>query len=362
MIPTATTEAPAKADAPASVPATGLRVRPADGTRLPVAVAGMGAYLPEQVVTNEDLAERFETSDAWIRTRTGIGQRHVAATAQATSDLAILAAEGALADAGLPARELAAVIVATCTPDHLLPGSAPIVASALGSRAPAFDLNAACSGFLYGLQVAGSMVATGGGPVLLVGAETLTRIVDPDDRGTAILFGDGAAAAVLVADEAGALGPFDLGSDGSDPSLLWTAAGGSRRPVTGERLTAGEHHLTMRGREIYRHAVTRMAASASAVLDTAGLTVDDVDLFVGHQANARILTAVAARLGLADEVAHLTIAEHGNTSAASVPLALADARAAGRLHDGARVLLTAFGAGLTWGSTLLTWTDRKASR
>jgi 3-oxoacyl-[acyl-carrier-protein] synthase-3 len=326
------------------------------GTTLPVGIIGLGAHLPDRVVTNDDLAATLDTSDEWIRSRTGIAARRMAAPGEATSDLALPAARAALADAGLAASDLGTIVVATCTPDHALPGSAPLVAARLGVELPAFDLNAACSGFLYGLRVAGSMAATGAGPVLLIGAETLTRIVDHTDRGTAVLFGDGAAAVVLVADPAATLGPFDLGSDGSDPSMLWTEASGSRSPVTAERVAAGEQYLRMRGGDVYRHAVRRMTASSAAVLAAAGLEVTDVDLFVGHQANARILDAVAARLGLPDGTAHLTVADHGNTSAASVPLALADARAAGRLRTGDRVLLTAFGAGLTWGSALVTWT------
>jgi 3-oxoacyl-[acyl-carrier-protein] synthase-3 len=337
-----------------SLPAT----PPTDRTILPVGILGLGTYLPDRVIDNDELSRTLDTSDAWIRSRTGIARRHVAAPDEATSDLAIVAARAALTEAGIAAGDLAAIVVATCTPDQLLPGSAPAVAAALRSGAPAFDLNAACSGFVYGLRVAGAMAATGTGPVLLVGADTLTRIVDPSDRSTAILFGDGAAAVVLTADADAALGPFDLGSDGADPSLLWAPASGSRRPPTPARVAAGDHHLSMRGGDVYRHAVTRMVASAGAVLRAAAIDIDAVDLFVGHQANARILTAVASRLGLRDGVAHVTVAEHGNTSAASVPLALADAREAGRLHDGARVLLTAFGAGLTWGSVLLTWKDR----
>lgn len=337
-------------------PTTANRAPEWRGLTLPVAVTGLGTYLPERVVTNDDLSGVLRTSDEWIRSRTGIAARRVAAPEQATSDLALRAAEAALEDAGLTAAQVGTVVVATCTPDHLLPGTAPLVASGLGISAPAFDVNAACSGFVYGLRVASSLTATGSGPVLLIGAETLTRVVDPADRSTAILFGDGAAAVVLVADDAATMGPFDLGSDGSDPSVLWASASGTRTPATPERVAAGEHFLTMRGGDVYRHAVKRMAASSAAVLEAAGLSVTDVDLFVGHQANARILDAVASRLGLPDGVSYVTVGEHGNTSAASVPLALAHARAAGRLRSGDRVLLSAFGAGLTWGSTLLTWT------
>jgi 3-oxoacyl-[acyl-carrier-protein] synthase III len=337
---------------PATRPAP-PEVRP--GT-LPVSIAGLGARLPDRVVTNDELSQRLDTDDAWIRTRTGIRQRHVAAPDEATAALAVAAAEAALADAGLSAGDLGAVVVATTTPDHAIPGTAPTVAAALGVTAPAFDLNAACSGFVYGLRVGGALTATGMGPVLLVGAETLTRVVDPDDRDVAVLFGDGAGAAVLVADDGGALGPFDLGADGTDPTILWCEAGGTRLPVTPDLVAAGRHHLTMRGREVYRFAVATMAASAQAVLDAAGMTVADVDLAIGHQANARILEAVMNRLGVPTEKTHLTVDRHANTSAASIPLALADARDAGRLRPGDQILLTAFGAGLAWGSTLVTWT------
>jgi 3-oxoacyl-[acyl-carrier-protein] synthase III len=322
---------------------------------LPVAIAGLGAHLPAQVVTNDDLAEELDTSDEWIRTRTGIRQRHVVAPDEATSDLATHAAKAALADAGLGVEDVAAIVVATTTPDHTVPGTAPLVAARLGTEAAAFDVNAACSGFLYGLRVGGAMVATGEGPVLVVGAETLTRIVDPADRAVRVLFGDGAGAAVLVAAPDARLGPFELGADGSDPSMLWTAAGGTRAPVDARVVADGSHYLTMRGGDVYRNAVTRMAAAAGAVLERAGLAIDDVDLFVGHQANLRILDAVGARLGLDPARSHVSVDRHGNTSAASVPLALHDAREAGRLQAGDTVLLTAFGAGLTWGACLVTW-------
>lgn len=324
---------------------------------LPVAVLGLGTDLPEQVVTNDDLAAVLDTSDEWIRTRTGITERRVAADGEATADLAARAARRALDDAGLEVDDVAMLLVATTTPDHPIPGTAPLVAARLGAHLPALDVNAACSGFVYGLQVAAGLVAVGQGPVLLVGAETLTRVVDPADRAVRVLFGDGAGAVVLGADADGALGPFDLGSDGTDPSILWQEASGTHEPATADAVAAGRHYLTMRGTEVYRHAVVRMAASSRAVLDAAGLEVDDVDLVVGHQANRRILDAVADRLGVPAERCHVTVDRHANTSAASIPLALADAREAGRLHDGDRILLTAFGAGLTWGSTLLTWKE-----
>ena len=322
---------------------------------LPVSIAGIGTYLPARVVTNDDLAEVLDTSDEWIRTRTGIRQRHVLDQSEATSDLAAQAGKAALADAGLGVEDVTAIVVATTTPDHVIPGSAPLVAAALGTEAAAFDVNAACSGFVYALRVGGAMAATEPGAVLVIGAEALTRIVDPTDRSVAVLFGDGAAATVLVEDPDGSLGPFDLGADGRDPSMLWAPAGGTRTPVDAGVLEARTQYLSMRGGDVYRNALARMTASSQRVLVDAGLGVDDVDLLVGHQANSRILDAVVHRLGMDPSRSHMTVGQHGNTSAASIPLALADARDAGRLHPGDKVLLTAFGAGLTWGSCLLRW-------
>ncbi len=324
----------------------------------PVAIAGLGVRLPDRVVTNDDLAQVLDTSDEWIRTRTGIRQRHVAAPEEATSDLAAAAARDALADADLGVADLTAVIVATTSPDHAVSATAPLVASALGVTVPAFDLNAACSGFIYALRVAAGLVATGDGAVLVIGAETLTRVVDPEDRGVAVLFGDGAGAVVLVPDPEARLGPFTLGADGDGASMLWTASGGTRRPFDAEVLADRSHYLTMRGGDVYRNAVVRMTDSAREVLELAGLSVADIDLLVGHQANVRILDAVAARLGLPTQLSQVSLDRHGNTSAASIPLALWDAREQEKLHDGATVLLAAFGAGLTWGACLLTWKER----
>ena len=322
-----------------------------------VAILGLGAYLPERVVTNDDLAQHLDTSDEWIRTRTGIRERHHAAPDEATSDLALAAARAALDDAGLAPADVDVLIVATTTPDHPVPATAPTVAAGLGLEVAAFDLNAACSGFVYGLDVA-SRLAEAGATVLLVGAETLTRYVDPGDRSIAVLFGDGAGAVVLRAQEGAELGPFDLGSDGSDISMLWMRAGGSREPFDPVAHADPSSRMSMRGGDVYRHAVARMTASSQAVLGAAGRTVADVDLMVGHQANLRILAAVAERLGLPEDRCQVSVDRHGNTSAASIPLALADARAQGRLGPGTRLLLTAFGGGLTWGSCLVTWGGR----
>ena len=320
----------------------------------PVAITGLGSYLPEHVVTNEDFAKRLDTSDEWIRTRTGIRERHYAAPNEATSDLAIAAGRAALKDAGLTADDVDIIIVATTTPDHPVPATAPIVAARLGRTCTAFDLNAACSGFVYGLQV-GAGMAAGGSTVLLIGAETLTRYVDPDDRSIAVLFGDGAGAVVLRRDDAATIGPFDLGSDGSELEILWMRAGGSRQPFDPIAHAEASSRMSMRGGDVYRHAVTRMTSSSQIVLEAAGITIDDIDLMVGHQANLRILEAVGQRLGVPEDRCHITVDRHGNTSAASIPLALDDARQQGLLDPGARLLLTAFGGGLTWGSCVLTW-------
>ncbi len=341
-----------------STPVADPAVAAATPGALQIAVLGLGSFLPDEVVTNDDLSRVLDTNDEWIRTRTGIQQRHRLAPEDATSDLATRAARRALDDAGMEPGDLAHVLVATTTPDYPVSGVAPIVADNLGLRIPALDVNAACSGFVYGLRQAAGLLATGSGPVLLIGAEALTRVVDPGDRNVAILFGDGAGAVVLGAadpEHTGELGPFDLGADGSDPSALYTPVGGTREPTSDDNVDQRRHFLTMRGREIYRFAVANMSTSSLAVLDRAGLTAADVDLFVGHQANIRILDAVANKVGIPAERCHTTVHLHGNTSAASIPLALADARDAGRLHPGDRVLLTAFGAGLTWGSCLLTW-------
>lgn len=320
-------------------------------------LAGLGVWAPPRVVSNHELAERLDTSDEWVRTRTGVVTRHVADAGTATADLAVEAGARALKSAG--GADVDVVIVATTTPDRVCPSTAPEVAARLGlGNVAAFDVGGACAGFIYGLATgAGLLASMGAERVLVIGAETMTRIVDPDDRTTAVLFGDGAGAAVLRAaeadDEPGTVGPFDLGSDGDLADLLVVPAGGSRRPAGEHTFAGGEHYLQMDGREVYRQAVRRMAQSSLAVLARAGLTVDDVDRFVGHQANVRILDAVADKLGVAPERRVVNVAEYGNTSAASIPLALAGLS----LEPGERVLLSAFGAGLLWGSTLISWPE-----
>ncbi|MEV7395030.1 beta-ketoacyl-ACP synthase III [Streptomyces sp. NPDC091215] len=321
-------------------------------------LCGLAGWLPPRIVTNEELSQRLDTTDAWIRTRTGIGRRHIADPGQATSDLAVAAGRRALAAASR--EHVDAVIVTTTTPDRSCPATAPLVASRLGlTGAAAFDVSAVCTGFIYGLASAASLItARVADSVLLIGADTYSTIVDPQDRTTAIIFGDGAGAVVLRAGDAGepgAVGHFDLGSDGTGEELITVAAGGSRQRSTPGPVDPGDEHFAMRGKEVYRHAVTRMAASARATLTLADCKVDDIDRLVPHQANLRILRTVADDLGLPAERLVVNVDTVGNTGAASIPLALADADTKHTLQPGERVLLTAFGGGLTWGSCLLTW-------
>ncbi|ELP68596.1 beta-ketoacyl-ACP synthase III [Streptomyces turgidiscabies] len=332
----------------------------ATGSSAPPAavLCGLAGWVPSRVVTNAHLARRLDTDDAWIRTRTGIRQRHVIDPGQATSDLAVEAGRRALASAGTGRAD--AVIVATSTPDRPCPATAPAVAARLGlSGVAAFDIGAVCTGFVYGLASAAGLIAAGVAErVLLVGADAYSTIVDPLDRANAIVFGDGAGAVVLRAghaDEPGAVGHFDLGSDGAHEDLITVAAGGSRQRSRPGEPSREERHFAMRGKEVYRHAVTRMAQSARATLDRAGRKTDDVDLFVPHQANLRILHSVADDLGLPRERCAAHVESVGNTGAASIPLALADVSARQAVQPGDRLLLTAFGGGLTWGSCLLTW-------
>ena len=315
-------------------------------------LAGLGVYAPPKVVTNDDLAANLDTSDEWITTRTGIRERRVADADLATTDLATEAGARALKSAGMDRVD--AVLLGTTTPDRICPASAPEVATRLGlTHAAACDVSAACTSFVYGLANGAGLIAAGiTERVLVIGAETIFRFMDPQDRTTSVLFGDGAGAVVLRAgqpDEPGALGPFDLGSDGSLADMLAVDAGGSR--LWGPDIPRDAHFLRMDGREVYRHAVRRMVASSRQVLDQQGWGIDDVDRLVGHQANARILEAVGQRLGVPAERCHINVDRYGNTSAASIPLALGDAE----LAAGERVLLTAFGAGFTWGSTALVW-------
>lgn len=326
-------------------------------------LAGLGAHLPERVVTNDDLSQVFDTSDEWISTRTGIRQRHVADPTESSLHLGAEAGRRALKNSG--SDHVDAVVVATVSPDRQCPATAPDVAAAIGlPPVPAFDVGAACSGFVYGVATATGLISAGiAERILLIGTETLFRFTHPEDRNTAVIFGDGAGAAVLragEADEPGAFGPFDLGADGTASDLITINAGQARIPPDPTAPAGRDHFFAMNGRETYRRAVPGMLESSRVALEARGWSVDDVDLLVAHQANARIIHAVADRMGLPRERAYVNIDRVGNTSAASIPLALADAHADGTLKPGARVLLTAFGAGLTWGSTTLVWPELPA--
>jgi 3-oxoacyl-[acyl-carrier-protein] synthase-3 len=311
--------------------------------------------VPERRITNHDLARQVDTNDAWIVDRTGIRERRAVGDGESTATLAIEAGAAAIKSADLSPADIGCCIVATCTPEQPIPATASFVQDGLGLRCGAFDLDAACSGFVYATVAGASLVAAGMGPTLVIGAETLTRVADPDDRGTVILFGDGAGAAVFVpSDEPGVLA-WDLGCDGATAGLLGVPAGGSRLPASPATLAARDHYLKMDGREVFRRAVRVTIESATATLAQAGLTADDVALFVPHQANIRIIEAAADRLGFPAERTVVNIERYGNTSAASVPMALAEAADAGRLHPGDLVLLSGFGAGMSWASALVRW-------
>ncbi|MFN2488295.1 MAG: beta-ketoacyl-ACP synthase III [Actinomycetota bacterium] len=308
------------------------------------AVTGWGTALPTRELTNEELAPQLGLTDEWIFERTGIRSRRVVGPGETTSSLAIAAGAAALERARLAPEDLNMIVLATCTPDLKMPATAPLVQHALGApNAAAYDLNAACSGFVYALAQASALIdARAARRVLVIGADVLTTVTDYSDPKSCVIFGDGAGALVLEAKEGPTrLGPWQLGSEGSQPELLWIPA------ATGL--------IEMQGREVYRRAVEGMTASVQDTLACAGLTVSDVDLLVAHQANARILEAVGARLGIAADKVALNIAYLGNTSAASIPIALGEAADAGRLGDDDCVVVTTFGAGFTWGTGVLQW-------
>lgn len=322
-------------------------------------IIGTGSYVPPRVLTNADLEKLVDTSDEWIVTRTGISERHIASDDEATSDLAYHAATAALESAGVDAADLDMILVATATPDMFFPSTACVLQDRLGARrSGALDISAACSGFIYGLAVANGLIRAGTArTVLLLGAETLTKVVNWQDRNTCVLFGDGAGAVVLRADEGdGGILSVYLYADGSKGSLLILPGGGSRHPMSQAVLDAGLSKIQMNsGNEVFKLAVRAMEDAALTALKQNGYDVGDVDFIISHQANMRIISALGQRLGLPDHKVIANLKRVGNTSAASIPLALDEAVRAGRVRAGHLVLLCAFGGGLTWASSLIRW-------
>jgi 3-oxoacyl-[acyl-carrier-protein] synthase-3 len=321
-------------------------------------VAGLGSVLPERIVTNAEFEKLVDTSDEWIRERTGIRERHVASPDDATSDLAVRAGRIALESAGIAPEQLDLIVCATLTPDTPIPSAAVWVQRKLGIAAPAFDVNAACAGFSYALSTGTAFIESGQAEtVLVIGAEILSRVMDYTDRGTCILFGDGAGAVVLRPSEApGILGSV-LGADGRAAEILIIPAGGSARPASHETVDARDHSIRMpNGRDVFKRAVVEMTNACRQLLEKSGYAPEDVGLLIPHQANARIMIAVAERLGVPLDRAVVDVETVGNTSAASIPIALDRAWRAGRVKTGDLVLLTSFGAGLAWGANLLRWT------
>jgi 3-oxoacyl-[acyl-carrier-protein] synthase-3 len=322
-----------------------------------VKIVGVGHYAPPRVVTNHDLEAWLDTSDDWITTRTGMKRRHWASEEQATSDLASAAAEAALVHAGLRAAEIDCFIVATVTPDYYFPATACLVATRLGVlEKPAFDIAIACSGFIYGLTVASGLIRSGVyRRIMLIGAETLSKILDKNDRSTAILFGDGAGAVILERSDDDSFLASELGADGSRPELLYAQGSGARHPLDHAAIDAKVHLIHMQGRETFKLAVTKMVASTDSVLSKANLTKADVTFLIPHQANKRIIDATARYLDLPDDKVVINIAEYGNTSAASIPMALSETVRAGLVKPGDLLIFVAFGGGLSWGAVAWRW-------
>ena len=317
-----------------------------------VTITGLGAHVPERVVKNEELAQLVDTSDEWIVMRTGIRERRIAAKTEALSDLALPAARQALAQAGSDGTDIDLLIVATVTPDMMFPSTAAILADRLGAAdAAAYDLSAGCTGFMYALAQAYGMLAGGlARRALVVGGDVLSRILDWSDRSTLILFGDGAGAVVLEPSEEAGFLAFELGADGAGGENLWLPGSGSRIFDDPDRL------VKMNGREVFKFATRVLVSSGEAVLERGGMGIEDVDVYVPHQANVRIIDHATRRLGVPSERVVINVDRYGNTSSGSIPLALADAQAEGRLQAGNVVLMTGMGAGLTWGSALMRWT------
>jgi 3-oxoacyl-[acyl-carrier-protein] synthase-3 len=322
----------------------------ASGT--PVSITGLGCHVPARVVTNDDLAKLVDTSDEWIRTRTGIRERRYASDDEALSDIALPAAELALERADVKGADIDLLIVATVTADMLFPSTAAILAAA------AYDLAAGCTGFMYGITQAAGMLASGlNRRALVIGADVLSKVMNFADRSTCVLFGDGAGAVVLepVAEQ-GFIG-FELGADGAGGVDLQMPAGGSRLPATAETVANDLHYVQMNGRHVFKFATRVLVSSAEVLLEKTGVAIEDVDVYVPHQANVRIIDHAVAKLGIPEERVVMNVDRYGNTSSASIPLALADAVDDGRVKQGSMVLMTGMGAGLTWGSALMRWTE-----
>ncbi|HEY7731601.1 MAG TPA: beta-ketoacyl-ACP synthase III [Gaiellaceae bacterium] len=316
-----------------------------------VGITGLGTHVPARVLTNEELEGLVATSDEWILERTGIRERRIAADDEALTDIALPAAREALAEAGIDAADVDLVICATVTPDMMFPTSSALLADTLGARdAAAYDLLAGCTGFMYAIAQAYGMLAAGlSRRALVIGGDVLSKILDWTDRSTLVLFGDGAGAVVMEPVERGGFLGFELGADGGGGEHLWLPGSGSRRFDEPDGL------VKMNGREVFKFATRVLVSSAQAVLERCGREVDEVDVYVPHQANKRIIDHAVAKLGIAPEKTIVNVDRYGNTSSGSIPLALADARAEGRLRDGSLVLMTGMGAGLTWGSALVEW-------
>jgi len=322
-------------------------------TGVRIGITGLGTYAPERVMTNDELAQYVDTSDEWILERTGIRERRLAAEDEALTDIALPAARDALADAGVEAAEIDLLICATVTPDMMFPTSSALLADTLGMpKAAAYDLLAGCTGFVYALAQAYGMVSSGlSRRALVVGGDVLSKILDWSDRSTLVLFGDGAGAVVIEPVERGGFLGFELGADGGGGENLWLPGSGSRK------FENPDAYVKMNGREVFKFATRILVYSAEQILSECGKTVDDVDVYVPHQANKRIIDHAADKLGIPRDKTVVNVDRYGNTSSGSIPLALMDARAEGRLQDGALVLMTGMGAGLTWGSALIEWTN-----
>jgi len=319
-------------------------------------ITGLGAAVPEKVLTNYDLAEMVDTSDEWIRTRTGIRERRIAEEGKATSDFASEAARIAMKQAGIGPEEIDVIIIGTVTPDMYFPSAACFVQEKIGAvNAAAFDISAACTGFIYGLALADSLITTGKyRTVLVIGAELLSRITDWEDRGTCVLFGDGAGAAIVQPSDGtrGIINTY-IKSDGRLRHLLNMPGGGSLMPPSRAKDNPKQYFIKMEGREVFRHAVSNMGDAATRIIEENGFAGEDIDLFIPHQANVRIIEAISKRLDVPEDRVYVNLDRYGNTSAASIPIALYEAQQLGRIRQGSLVLLVAFGGGFTWGSALI---------